>query len=460
MLDGAWDHHAKHRVQLRKARLQGSQVIGVLYDLIPLRYGGFCGPGVPAVYCEGLRSALEVATGFVCISKSVADEFLLLLTSIKFPRPVQVGYWHLGADFGTDKKADLGISGGNQSTVSVNDQVGSLPIERDDVGMFLMVGTLEPRKGHRVALDAFDCLWGDGLNAQLVIIGKLGWGAEHLARRIKKHPEYGGRLLWLERVSDAQLQSHYAAATAVIASSYAEGFGLPIVEASYFNKTVLASDIPVFREVAKDDASAIFFDVGSAQSLQAAVRQSLTEKSQGTDHGTARKKTWLSWSESAAQLSDVVEGGNWYKTYEPNGHENYGVLTDIGESFMPRALREDECAHKLKLVEGPILSGDQQSLRLVVALTNQSEFNWFSRGPGDARLGIFVSYHVLDKFGRSVEYDNPRTAIPFVHIPGDTHYLAIDVPEYWRQRGGVSVDIEMLQEGVDWWGNALRVRLF
>jgi hypothetical protein len=53
----------------------------------------------------------------------------------------------------------------------------------------------------------------------------------------------------------------------------------------------------------------------------------------------------------------------------------------------------------------------------------------------------------------------PLTAIPFVLIPGDGHYMAIDVPTEAKNRGGALVDIELVQEEAVWWGKPLRVRL-
>ena len=45
---------------------------------------------------------------------------------------------------------------------------------------FLMVGTLEPRKGHVQTLDAFEQLWQSGDDINLVIVGKQGWMVEEL----------------------------------------------------------------------------------------------------------------------------------------------------------------------------------------------------------------------------------------------------------------------------------------
>ena len=62
-----------------------------------------------------------------------------------------------------------------------------------------------------------------------------------------------------------------AGAHGLIMPSYAEGFGIPIIEALAANTPVVCSDIPVFREVAGDLAE--YFDPFSDASLRGAVER-------------------------------------------------------------------------------------------------------------------------------------------------------------------------------------------
>ena len=59
-----------------------------------------------------------------------------------------------------------------------------------------MVGTLEPRKGHAVALEACSRLWQAGEDFELVIVGKAGWNIEQFIAQMRTHPEFGVRLHW------------------------------------------------------------------------------------------------------------------------------------------------------------------------------------------------------------------------------------------------------------------------
>ncbi|WP_210253737.1 glycosyltransferase family 1 protein [Bradyrhizobium sp. S69] len=439
MLDSSWEFHALYRKDWRACRLRGGEVIFCLYDFVPLRMQAMCNPAVPLVFSEWFKAALVWSTGFVCISRAVADELLALLEAIEFPRRLKIGYWQLGADF-------LGT-------------IEALPAEHDSSPHrphFLMVGTLEPRKGYRIALDAFEKLWAEGVDAALTIVGKTGWGIDHLIERIKHHAELGKRLVWHESMDDAELSRLYASCNALIAASFAEGFGLPIVEAGHFGKPVLASDIPVFREVGTGAAEAHFFQVGDCTALAKAVKDFL--KAHPRSPTVAAHPTWPNWGESAAQLENVVIGQNWYRTYEPQVKSPFTPLSELGQTRMAVPLSEADRAHRLTLVEGPHLADEGANLRIIVGVTNLSEAVWSSHGPVDDSLGVALGFHLLDSAGKDIGLDNQRTRIPFVLIPGETNYMAVTVSADWRAQGAAFADIELVQDAI-WFGGALRVAL-
>ena len=120
----------------------------------------------------------------------------------------------------------------------------------ENISFFLMVSTLEPRKGHADVLDAFEILWSQGLDKHLVFVGKEDLMVEHLIERIESHPQKGKKLHWLGRVEDDQLAWLYQKCEAFIMASIDEGFGLPIIEAMAYDCPVILRDIEVFREVA------------------------------------------------------------------------------------------------------------------------------------------------------------------------------------------------------------------
>jgi alpha-1,2-rhamnosyltransferase len=115
---------------------------------------------------------------------------------------------------------------------------------------YVTVGMMSPRKNHALALDALDRVWEHDSAPALVIVGKYGWRCEEVAQRIRNHREYGRRLFWFESVTDDELDYCYRQSTAMLTTSFAEGFNLPIVESLSRGTPVLAADIPTHREVA------------------------------------------------------------------------------------------------------------------------------------------------------------------------------------------------------------------
>jgi glycosyltransferase involved in cell wall biosynthesis len=136
-----------------------------------------------------------------------------------------------------------------------------VPPERPYV---LFVGALEPRK----APDLVAAAMPPGLDLRVAGAGRI---------------EIPGAIVegW---VDDARLATLYAGAQVLAVPSLEEGFGLPAVEALAHGTPVVASDIPVHREVLGDRATLV--PVGDVQ----AWRTALAHATEGTDPFVAR--TW------------------------------------------------------------------------------------------------------------------------------------------------------------------------
>ena len=137
----------------------------------------------------------------------------------------------------------------------------------------------------------------------------------------------------------------------------------------------------------------------------------------------------------------------------------FSPLSDLGLIYMADPLTEADRSHRLELIEGPYSSEDGLNLKIVVAVTNMSSKVWSSVAEQGGAFAVALSYHLYGKDGARIQYDNPRTYIPFVHCPGETIYLAVNVPSSWKGRGAAFVDIELVQGQVGWFGGALRVAL-
>jgi glycosyltransferase involved in cell wall biosynthesis len=175
----------------------------------------------------------------------------------------------------------------------------------------LMVGTIEPRKGYALVLDAFERLWREGRDVRLMIVGGAGWSVQALIERIKTHPEAGRRLVWLEKPDDEVLLQQYGSGDGLLMASEGEGFGLPLVEGARNRLPVLARDLPVFQEIGGTHIT--YFAGNTAQTLAAEIDKWLHAIHDGTAPDSSGM-TCLSWSESAAELRSLLESAvnSWH----------------------------------------------------------------------------------------------------------------------------------------------------
>lgn len=287
-------------------RRAGVKVCSVVYDLLPIllpkAFHGLDGSS----HARWL-AALARMDGLVCISRAVADEALAWLEAHgpRRDRPLPIGWFHLGADL----EASLPSRG-------LPPEAGELLETLRDRPTFLMVATLEPRKGHRQVLEGFDRLWARGLDANLLFVGREGWSTEKLVHQLRHtHPERGRRLFWIEGASDEFLEQLYGASACLIAASEGEGFGLPLIEAAQHHIPILARDIPVFREVAGEHA--LYFSGPDPESLAERVAEWLALAEAGQAPGSEGLRG-LTWSESTRDLMQVVLADRWYRTWTPS----------------------------------------------------------------------------------------------------------------------------------------------
>lgn len=294
-----------HNIPRNKAlfdnfRLHGVDIYFVVYDLLPVLHPEVFVPGASPWFTEWLDAVSGIADGLICISRAVADDMLMWVRQAHPQRleRVHIGYFHLGADI----NASLPTIGMNEGDAEVLRRATVRP-------SFLMVGTLEPRKSHTQALYAIELLWAAGIDVNLVIVGKQGWMVEALVEKLRHHHELGKRLFWLERISDEMLLHLYGDCSALIAASIGEGFGLPLIEAAIHGLPIIARELPVFREVCGDHA---FYFNGDTATLLADALQSWLTLDQAGVAPQSNNLPWLTWSQSALQLMQVIDGQIWH----------------------------------------------------------------------------------------------------------------------------------------------------
>ena len=116
---------------------------------------------------------------------------------------------------------------------------------------FVLCSTIEPRKNHLMILAVWRALVGRlGADApKLVLVGTRGWHYDSIVDLIERSPGLKSHVLEVGGLSTPGLKRLIDNARGVLMPTFGEGYGLPVHEALAAGAPVIASDIPVFREV-------------------------------------------------------------------------------------------------------------------------------------------------------------------------------------------------------------------
>jgi glycosyltransferase involved in cell wall biosynthesis len=295
----------------RRLRDHGVAVYATVFDLLPVSLPQHFPPGTDRRHGRWLEAVADF-DGAICISKAVAEDlrdWCHAHTSGSESAPLRIGWFHLGADLHRASPT-RGLPADAETQIA----------RMDERPTFLMVNTIEPRKGHLQTLAAFESLWQAGIEVGLVLVGQEGWRSvpedqrrtiPAIVQRLRAHPQAGGRLLWLDGISDEYLERLYAAAACLINASEGEGFGLPLVEAAERGLPIIARDLPVFREVVGDGAH--FFSGSEPVAIADAVRAWLANHANGR-RGAVNARGIGTWDESAAVITAMLASArhpNW-----------------------------------------------------------------------------------------------------------------------------------------------------
>lgn len=240
-LEQAFVEHLAQEETFRDMKERGCRIILTVYDLLPLELPHCFPHEVKDIFEKWLLSASNFAE-FLSDSKTVQADLIYYLATKNIK--ANDSYWfYPGSDF----VQKISTSG------QTPEQSLYLRNLKNFKYNFLMVGTIEPRKGHKIILDLFSQLWEVAEdNISLTFIGKEGWMVGELIKSISNSKYFNKTLFWFSDASDSFLDLCYKETDAVIVASLNEGFGLPIIEAAQRNCRIIANDIPVFREVSPE----------------------------------------------------------------------------------------------------------------------------------------------------------------------------------------------------------------
>lgn len=260
---GLTDWLARHRLK----------PVYLIHDLIPITHPAYCRAGEAERHAGRIRNALRSARGLIVNSAATGAELAQFAQGGGLPVP-DILVAHLGIE-------DLPAA------------IGAAPWPRP---YFLSIGTIEARKNHILLLRLWERLREElrSETPDLVLIGQRGWEADETFALLDEGRHEFGRVLELDRCSDAELAAWIDHARAVLMPSHAEGYGLPVMEAMSRGMPVIASDLPVYREVAQDIP--LFLDPDDGNAWLRAVRRYLADSPEREEQrrrlATYRPPSW------------------------------------------------------------------------------------------------------------------------------------------------------------------------
>jgi len=272
----------------------GIRYVAMCHDIIPLIFPEWCGAQHVATFRRHFLGQVRVADAMLFHSRRVAEDAAMFVAG-----------------------AGLGAIRGVAVPVGVDrlaaEPHAALPPPLAAGRYILAVGTIEPRKGHRMLLDVWRRLRAAGVPERhdftLVFAGKPGWLVDAFLAEIRREADEDPRFRWLPEVDDALLDRLYRDAAFCAIPSLYEGYGLPAVEAFAYGKALLCSNRGALPEVA--GALCPCLDPADSAAWEAMLGR------------------WMAEPAARAAAEAAVRDGYKPMTWEDSARRWIGILEDL-----------------------------------------------------------------------------------------------------------------------------------
>lgn len=248
-IDSAWNIPLKRPDLYRRLKRKGVRIITLLHDVVPIKFPAYAHQNTLRNYALFVSAVYAYSDLVICNSRTTERDFLDYKQALKIPRHIPTVVSKLGSDFQPAAKA------------TASEQVGLK--EFIDQKFFLFVGTIEPRKRHDLALDAFETIIAAHPEVHLVLAGKQGWNVEAFMSRLTSHRLYGKNIHWVDTPSDPVLHQLYRECFGAVYLSNYEGFGLPVSEPLANSKLTITSRNSSLYEAGQDYADYVYFNTAN-----------------------------------------------------------------------------------------------------------------------------------------------------------------------------------------------------
>lgn len=258
---------------------KGTRLVVRYHDAIPLLLPHTISDRLyhQGAHYRALRSNVDSGADFVCVSEATRKDLLSIFPEVEGRSTTIhniISHDYFDEPSSPSRVHEIVRTRLNPRVAKTVDSAfkGTLSATGNSVQIceyLLMVSTIEPRKNHLALLSAWERVRTEYFpDLRLVLVGSLGWHQQTIVRKFLPWL-HRGELCMLEDVPSSELRLLYKHARATICPSFAEGFDLSGVEAMASGGVVVASDIPVHREIYADGAE--YFNPYSVHELVAAI---------------------------------------------------------------------------------------------------------------------------------------------------------------------------------------------
>jgi glycosyltransferase involved in cell wall biosynthesis len=276
----------------RLKQRSGVKLICFVHDLIPIEHPGLVRAGSPRRHRRRIETVARLADRIIVNSAGTARALAR----------------HLGRD-GLRAPPFIAPLGIDVAPPSLRGNVSGRAPAPLSPPYFVCVGTIEPRKNHRLLLAVWKSLPPVlGSRApRLVLVGRRGWRARAIMRPLKRACPPQGLVEERNAPPDAELTRLLAGACALLYPTFAEGFGLPVAEALALGVPVLCSDLPELREIGREVPE--YLDPRDEAAWRGAVIAYAEPQSARRRAQLVRLEAWRapSWKEHFALVQPLIE---------------------------------------------------------------------------------------------------------------------------------------------------------
>lgn len=284
---------------VREAKAKrGIRYVPFVHDMIPIITPEHCVRGLTQDFISWVIGVFDHADHFLVNSDATRDDLIAVAAQLGYTvERDDVAVIALDTDFRKPERKRLSDTALQQWKLEPGEFV-------------LFVSTIESRKGHLIAFEAWaELIARHGASAvpKLVCVGNQGWLNAQIYQRLADDPVLAERVTMLSRLSDEELALLYRSCRFTLYPSLYEGWGLPVTESLCYGKVPLISDAASLPQAGGDFA--VYVEAGSVSSLVEAADRLMFDDAhrKALETRIASDFKPRSWSDLAQQIGEDLD---------------------------------------------------------------------------------------------------------------------------------------------------------